>query len=438
MSETETNARRVLLLEGPTTPFFKILANAFAAHGVPVSAVTLNLGDRLRGPKGARPYRGRLENFGDWLAAHVAREGITDILYYADRVPYHRIAARVAGDAGILAYAIENGYLRPDWVTLEPFGMGAFSRFPTDPDAIRAAGDAPAPDRTVRHAHPFHTEAIAEVTYVLTRLAGRIAYPHFVLDRRYHPFVEYYGWIRQLITEGHRGKAADAGVAALTAGERPFFLLPLQLADDYQIRHNSRFRRFQTFLEEVLTSFADHAPADAALAVKTHPLDHGLRAWPAVIRALAAERGIADRVIILEGGDLGALLAHTRGCVLINSTVGLTALRAGVPLHVAGAAVYDCVGLVDRQPLDTFWTAPSAPDAELFDAFERALARFTQVKGSLYEPQGMRRAAGEIAARVVARIGADPFFQNPPPRLSRARAMGVPVDLAELETHLPQ
>ena len=113
------DSRRVLLLQGPPTNFFTVLRQAFSDAGIPVIRVKLNAGDAIRAPD-AIPYRGRLDQFAGFLADLMQREAITDVIYFADRLPYHRIAERVANQLGATPYAVENGYLRPDWLTLEP------------------------------------------------------------------------------------------------------------------------------------------------------------------------------------------------------------------------------------------------------------------------------------------------------------------------------
>src|SRR5699024_380871 len=115
--------------------------------------------------------------------------------YYADQQAYHRVAGAVARDMGINAIAIEFGYLRPDWLTIERNGMGVYSHFPDDPARIRAiAADAPAPDLTVRYPYSFTAEAVAEVTFNLANVFLRPLYPFFNADKYYHPFVDYLSW----------------------------------------------------------------------------------------------------------------------------------------------------------------------------------------------------------------------------------------------------
>jgi capsular polysaccharide export protein len=57
----------------------------------------------------------------------------------------------------------------------------------------------------------------------------------------------------------------------------PYYLLPLQLNSDAQIRDHCRFDDMNGVMEFVLESFATHAAGDARLVIKNHPLD--MPAW---------------------------------------------------------------------------------------------------------------------------------------------------------------
>jgi len=216
--------------------------------------------------------------------------------------------------------------------------------------------------------------------------------------------------------------------AEVTAGGSAYWLCALQLQSDYQIRQNSHFGHISEMIEEVVASFAAHAPADGRLIFKQHPLDNGLNRWPRVVDAAAQRHGCADRVTLIDGGDLGRLLEGARGSVLVNSTVGLHAIRVRCPTKVLGIAVFDIAGLTHQAPLDTFWTRPEPVDAALATDFVRALAGTIQVKGSFYHPAGQRAAQVEIVRRVASRTVNEPgAFVDPPPRLARAIRTGVPV-----------
>ncbi|MBJ3777389.1 capsule biosynthesis protein [Acuticoccus mangrovi] len=426
--------RHVLLLQGPPSSFFRVLERAFRDRDIQVTRVLLHAGDWLRsGGKGV-PYRGRLDGFDAFLDRLVGTLKITDILYFADRTPYHRVAQRVANRRSITPYAVENGYLRPDWLTLEPGGMGAFSRFPAERAAIEALAEgAPPIDDTVVYRHSFATEAYHDVSYTLTRLAGSLRYPHYERDRPNHPILEYVSWLPQLIRRQVARTRAPMQMRRITQESKPFFLFPMQLQEDYQIRHNSRYTDLRELVEEIFSSFARAAPPETALLVKIHPLDNGLQNWQRVLKRAKHRHGLTGRIRMLSAGSLPEMLANCEGVALVNSTVGLYSLRAGRPTKALGAAIYDLPGLTDPQPLDDFWRTPHPPDMAFVDAFVRALARATQLKGSFYDPAGMKVGATEIVRRVAAGFGASDMFVTPPPRLGRARAMGVPMELTDAD-----
>src|SRR4029077_2770694 len=84
----------------------------------------------------------------------------------------------------------------------------------------------------------------------------------------------------------------------MIAGSRyPLYLFPLQLDCDFQVREHSRYGRIEPALDHIITSFARHAPHDARLVVKEHPLDNGMTNWQRVTERLATARGVANRVI---------------------------------------------------------------------------------------------------------------------------------------------
>ncbi len=398
--------RRILLLQGPPGPFWSELGAGLRAAGHTVRHTGFSLADALlwRGP-GARLYRGRLADWPGRLAADIARHGITDILYYADRLPYHRAAIEVAREAGIRAWAVENGYLRPDWITLEPEAMGAFSRLTRDPAEIRRqSAGLPMPDFAPQHRHGFGQEARAEVAYHLAMALGRPLFPRYVSDKHYPPALDYASWLLRWTLGRGAARAAHRAEADCRPGAAPFVLLALQLQSDYQIRASSPYGCLSEMLEEVTASFAAHAPAKLRLLVKLHPMDNGWEAWPRRVRRIAEAHGVAARVTAIDGGDLGRFLAHAAGLVTVNSTTGLAALRLGCPVVALGDAVYDIPGLTHQRGLGRFWTRPDPIDRELLDRYLALLAARVQVRGSFYAPAGRAEAIAEIARRLAGAV----------------------------------
>jgi capsular polysaccharide export protein len=411
----------VLLLQGPPSPFWGELASALEARRARVIRVRLSASDHLfwRRP-GAINYRGRLHDWPVFVEELIVAQAVTDIVYYADCPPYHRAAQKVAERLGIRCHVVENGYLRPDWITLERDGMGERSRFPDDPATVRSiAQGLPQPDLAVRFRHSFAELATYEVINDFVNFFGRLIYPHYQADRYYNPFEDYLSWLPRLLQIG-RARAAAAEVATWDPSIR-YWLMAMQLQADYQIRANSPYRHISEVLSEVLTSFARNAPPDARMVLKLHPHDNGRERWDRLVGHLTASLGLAERVLLIDGGDLGQLLERCQGVVLVNSTVGLHTLRALKPLKVLGMAVYDMPGLTHQGSLDSFWGNPEPVDADLVDAFVRALAGTIQIKGDFYDPAGRAAATTEIAARIVEERVNEPGALMPSPPRRRDR-----------------
>ncbi|MCB4769816.1 capsular biosynthesis protein [Ancylobacter sp. Lp-2] len=415
--------RTLLFLQGPPSHFWRDLAGSFEAAGHRVIKVNCSTAEWLYwGRRRAVSYRGRLDDWGAWLAALIAREGVTDLIYYGDQQPYHRIAAEIAPRLGATPHVIEFGYLRPAWITLERGGMGGWSHFPSDPATIRAvAGQVDKLPEERVFPYSFAQEAFNEVFYHLVNYFYFFFFPRYHADRFYNPLLEYASAPLRWWRQARREKAATAALAARM--EKPFVLIPLQLQSDYQIRDNSPYSDQRQMLREIFGSFARHAPPELGIVVKQHPLDVGLIDWCTEVMRLAREAGIADRVTAIDGGALPDMLERATSVIVINSTVGLHALRVGRPTKVMGVALYDIEGLTSDVPLDRFWSDPGSVDMQLLDALVRGLAGTIQLRGSFYNPEGSAHARAIIVERVVSgSVNGAGAFVDPPPRLAAARA----------------
>jgi capsular polysaccharide export protein len=396
--------RGFLFLQGMATRFFERLGQALAARDHAVYRVNFNAGDRAfwRLP-GAIDFCGRPEEWPEFLDRLIMEKAISDIILFGDCRPLHRVAIRVAEARSLRIHVVEEGYLRPDWITFEEDGVNGHSGLPRDPGwyrerarALPAWRDPPAVPGS------FRRRAVEDVIYTMASMAGMWRFPYYATHRPYHQLIEYAGWVRRLALKHSAERRAAAAIEVLADGSGPLYLFPLQLDCDYQVRVHSPFRAMHLAIEHVLTSFAGHAPSAARLIVKLHPLDSGLVDWAAMIRHIAVELGIAGRLTILDGGDLGKLLAHKPAVVTVNSTLGTLALACGLPVVALGKAVYDIAGLTFQGELDEFWTAPTTPDAALFDAFRRVLAARCLIPGSFFNEAGLRLAVDAAVNRLEA------------------------------------
>ncbi|MTI16953.1 capsular biosynthesis protein [Rhodobacteraceae bacterium RKSG542] len=426
--------RAFLFLQGPPSFFARDMANHCEAWGVRTYRINLCIGDWLFWhDKRATSYRGSLNDWPEFLEGFIADHGITDVVYYQDRFPYHAAALELCRKIGVACYAYEFGYLRPDWITLERDGMGAYSRFPLSADKIRAiAADSPKMDSRPLYPYPFWQEAVGEVVYNLSNFFLFWTYLRFDRDKYYNPLVEYLSILPRLFRSNRKNRAANMLIEDVIESGASYFVFPLQLQSDYQLRYNSQFDHLGEAIELVLESFARSAPKAQRLVFKVHPLDNGIEPWVSLIKKTAKAYGVKRRVHVIDGGNLTTLLKHASGAIMVNSTTGLHALRLMCPVKILGIALYDVEGITFQDGLDAFWNRPSPPDRELLADLEKALAATIQVRGNFYTREG-RQVAAISATRMLIenRINSLGALEEVPPRLSRARELGIPTSLLE-------
>ena len=412
--------RSFLFLQGPISDFFDRLGRALIARGHHVHRVNLHFGDQLFWRLPATHFRGHFDDWRGFIGEMLEAHQVTDLVLHGDRRPYHLVAAEEARARGITVTATDLGYIRPDWITLERDGMSTYSRFPRDPAAIRAlAENFPPPDLTPRFLTPFWLISILDVLYNFGLMFGGVFYPRYRYHGIFHPLAEYLGWVWSRGKRLLNGRAGTAKKNLLQGMPGSYFLFPLQLATDFQIRAHSPFADVRDAIREVVASFA-RSGSRKTLALVVHPLDNGLIDWCRLAASLASESGVADRVLAFEGGIPVELLSNAAGIVTVNSTVGTSALYNRVPVKVLGNAVFDIPGLTSQQPLDAFWHDPSPPDPEMTAAFFRALAGTTQVKGGYYTRAAQAGAIAGLVERLEGGL-------HPLPPLNAADLAARPV-----------
>lgn len=395
-------ARSFLFLQGPISPFFSKIAHALVDKGHQAHGINLSIGDQLfwRGPN-ARNYRGRLRDWPTYIEAFMDRHGVTDLVLLGEQREYHKIAIQAARQRGIRVTVTDFGYLRPDWITLEKDGMSAHSLFPRDPEAILAlAAECPRADFSRKYQDSFWTMAIWDMAYHFANYFLWWLFPHYETHKRENPILVYLGTGLRLFLSRWKNPAAAARLGALNAASTPYFIFPLQMENDFQIRAYSPYPDMSTPIGEVLRSFARHAPADTHLLVKVHPWDPGLKNWGKLVNGLARSSGAGDRIHYVDGGSLDEMCRTARGMVTINSTSGLSALRLDCPVLTLGEAIYDVPGLTYQGTLDTFWTQAQRSDPTLRDAFLNAMAATIQVRGVFYNQPGLDAGVAEATHRL--------------------------------------
>lgn len=399
--DVSARRRKFLFLQGPPGPFFSLLANRLAERGASIRRINFSGGDRHDWTGDCVNYRGLMSHWPLFLDRNLLSWGVTDLVLFGDCRPVHQAAIRLAQLRGIHVYVFEEGYIRPDWMTLERDGVNGHSPILRDPEAILATAALlpPVPNLPTITAN-FKRRARDSYWHYHHVFFGKLGFPFYRTHRQGSLFLDAFGWLLKLARKAGRDAQAKQTLKCIEG--RDFFLFPLQLTGDYQIRAHSPFGTMAVGMKYVLESFACHAPPNASLLIKEHPLDSGYLNWRRAIMAEARKLGVEGRVFHIGGGDLEALIEASLGMVCVNSTSGTLALASGKPVAVLGDAVYDVPGVTHQGSLDKFWSQPEAPDARLYDAFRRMLHGQCLVRGGLASKSGVETLVENSAERLLA------------------------------------
>lgn len=380
----ELSGKNVLLLQGPVGPFFRRFACELEDNGANVVKVNFNAGDALfYAGKPALFFRGSLEDWPEYLEQLLNHRCIDVIFLFGDCRPIHVKAREVAESTGTPVYVFEEGYLRPDYITLEPGGVNGNSSMPKDPDFYLKAGCKPRTD-VVPVKGAFTPFAIYSGINAIAHTLAGWTYPKYQHHRELNVFLEGPRWLTGALRK-IKYKELEKGITERLEGalSKKYFLVALQVHLDSQIQH-SGYEDVEDFISEIVESFAKHAPSDNYLVVKHHPLDRGYRDYTDFLRNLTSFHNLGDRLIYVHDLHLPTLLKNAKGTVLINSTVGLSSLYHGTPVKALGRAVYNIADLTCQCDLSEFWDKPLFFDKTLLSSLLNWMQTSIQPNGNLY------------------------------------------------------
>lgn len=396
--------RHFLFLQGMPCDFFRTVGDLLQQHGHRVSRINFCFADWLFWHDArATNYRGSLAAWPDFLREFIRHSAVTDIVLLGEQRQYHKQAVALAREIGVRVMATDFGYFRPDWITLEPNGMGAESSMPRDAATIMAQATGLEPvDFSPMFKDSDWRMSAGDLAGSIGNVLFRAFYPLYCSSiERPHALVYFPAMGVALLRRALTRRAVQHSCEQLLDSGKPFFVFPLQLDHDFQIRAYSPYAGMAEALDEVLASFAAHAPPDCNLLVKVHPWDPGLISWKRRIALATSRLGLCGRVHYIDGGNLDDLVANSLGVVTVNSTSGLRALQMGKPVKVLGKAVYDVTELTQAGSLDAFWRQPCPPQPDLADAFIRLLVARTQLRGVFFHPMGKQSAVAGFVKRLT-------------------------------------
>ena len=386
------SAENILLLQGPVGDFFQRLAGWLTANGKTVHKFNFNAGDDYFYPPtqaNTVAFNDSYDAFPEFLQKYIAQHHIQAVVCFGDTRPYHLLAKRIANENQASFWAFEEGYFRPYYITLEKDGVNAFSPLPRRadffleqfPKLAQQEYKAPTPVRG-----GFTPMAKNAVRYYIELFRNPNKYPNYIHHRASNAGHYLKLWslsilkrLNYYIEDIQIAKRVEAGKYG------KFFIVPLQVFNDSQVRIHCDFSSVRSFLLHVLASFAAHAPADTNLIIKHHPMDRGFIDYSRDIkRFIKKHPKLKGRITYVHDVPLPVFLRHGLGMITINSTSGLSGLIHNMPVKVLGRAHYDIPGITDQNTLAEFWNHPTPPDSDLFHAYRMYHLNVTQINGNFY------------------------------------------------------
>ena len=376
---------KILLLQGPLGPFFQTLSQTLSDAGHEVYKIHFNGGDECWPCAGHNEhFTGKPETWNTFFRRFIKRNGIDSLICYGDCRFYHQQAIRIGKQKKIAVWAMEEGYLRPDYVTLEQGGVNAFSPLYAKRDQL-VDMDWPAPyEAPLQVGKTFARRAWYASRYHINKSLLHWRYPYFVNHRPWNLYQEARGWVAGGVVKWWHKWADRSLLKALPRYKGKIFFVPLQVTEDFQIREHSDLGGVEEMVAQVMNSFAQHARGEDVLLFKHHPMDRGYVSYQSQLSRLITLLGLEGRVFYGYELPLPTLYPLLKGVITINSTVGLSALLHDVPTYCMGRALYDLQGLTTRGTLEQFWHKQNPVCRKAFERMRQSLLHLTQLNASFY------------------------------------------------------
>lgn len=405
------NGRTVLLLQGPVGTFFNDVSAALQKSGYLPLKINLNSADWLFSRKSPHiNYTGTPEDWSDWLEQLLGFVKPAAIMLMGDSRPMHRAAIQLASEKKIPVFCFEEGYVRPDFITMEPGGVNANSparqlvRDYSGRQKIEALAFKDTPHHRAYGGNAFFSMAGAAAIYFIAMGLGKPFFRHYVHHRRRPLVTEFFLWNRSILLKAWRHRENGRLVKDLIKNHhRKYFVLALQVSDDLQLTVHGRGWTNEKTISQTIASFARHALPDDRLVIKGHPQDRGHTTHKSYVKQIAVLAGCEDRVDYVDDGSIGLLLNHSKGLITINSTAGISALFHNVPILAFGDALYSAPGLAQQvggpEDIDQFWLQAQPADQQLASGFLIWLRENALINGSFYVRQVRKDAALAVVSR---------------------------------------
>ncbi|WP_082721382.1 capsular polysaccharide export protein, LipB/KpsS family [Burkholderia sp. ABCPW 14] len=215
--------RSFLVLQGPASPFFEALCTTLLDRRHVVRRVNFCGGDLAYSGKEPKwNYVGPQSDLALWYGDVLGAGDFSDVLMFGDCRAIHRPAHAVAQSLGVKVHVFEEGYVRPDWITLEPFGVNGRSMLPLDPEWYRGQRETNPPGQPTGYS--LQTRSWHDIRYRMANAFHAWRFPNYQSHRPYNGLIEYAGLTNRFARLGRYRAEARRVTSALVTERRPYYL----------------------------------------------------------------------------------------------------------------------------------------------------------------------------------------------------------------------
>ena len=380
--------KNILFLQGPMGTFFKELDLYFRKYGANTFKITLNTSDWFFSNRdNTYPFKGKQEEWESFIEDFLKKKEIDKIFLFGDCRFYQSNAIHIATKLKIDIFVFEEGYIRPDFITMERYGVNNFSKISRDANFYSNLDEKYLKSTDTLPTYPQYSKmGFSSTLYYFIAYFLKNQYPYYIHHREIDVQKEFI-WLCKNAFRKIKYKFTEQNLMQKITKElsKKYYFVPLQTYNDFQLIEHSRFTSVEEFIEEVLISFANNAPKEKFLIIKHHPVDRGRKNYEAFIHELSTKLNIENKIITVHDLHLPTCLKNAIGTITINSTVGISSLFHQIPTITLGDAIYDIAGLTSKNiMLDDFWYNYKKPDDVLFKKFRNYLIETTQLNGNFY------------------------------------------------------
>ncbi|MDR1460649.1 MAG: capsular biosynthesis protein [Campylobacteraceae bacterium] len=367
--------------------FFKRLDKLLRKKGAVTYKIAFNAADWLFSNKdNVISYKDTPKKWEKFVEDFLITKSINKIFLFGDCRFYQKTTIKVAVKLGVEVFVFEEGYIRPDYVTMEKWGVNGNSKLPKSKSFYENLPEVLEQQKTLPMNNSLYSMIMSAIIYYFVANVFSFLYPHYIHHRSFSATKEAFcgarNFTRKII---YALKNRPYNNRLKNDLSKKYFFVPLQTYTDAQIKKHSLLKNMEEFIEIVLISFANFADKNHFIVFKHHPFDRGRKNYTNYINNLAKKLNIEKRVIILFELCIPNTLKNALGTVTINSTIGFSSLYYCTPTITLGKAIYNIKGLTCKgMDLDDFWKSPYPPNVELFKKFRAFIIKNSQINSCFY------------------------------------------------------